>query len=63
MSWLNTDSRCLTFLRWRSTLLIPDNLKSTVKNADRYEPGASENYQTRAEHYGTNAPLQTEGQK
>lgn len=32
---------------------IPDNLKSAVKNADRYEPVINESYLAMAEHYGT----------
>lgn len=31
MSWLNANSRCLTFLGGVPKLLIPDNLKSAVK--------------------------------
>ncbi|EFX4896725.1 TPA: IS21-like element ISSso4 family transposase, partial [Shigella sonnei] len=38
MSWLNAHSRCLTFLGGVPKLLIPDNLRSAVKKADRYEP-------------------------
>lgn len=36
MSWLNANSRCLTFLGDVPKLLVPDNLKSAVKKADRY---------------------------
>ncbi len=53
MSWLNANSRCLTFLGGVPKLLIPDNLKSAVKKADRYEPVINERYQALAEHYGT----------
>lgn len=53
MSWLNANSRCLTFLGGVPKLLIPDNLKSAVKKADRYEPVINESYQALAEHYGT----------
>lgn len=53
MSWLNANSRCLTFLGGVPKLLIPDNLKSAVKNADRYEPVINESYLAMAEHYGT----------
>ena len=38
MSWLNAHCRCLTFLGGVPKLLIPDNLRSAVKKADRYEP-------------------------
>ena len=37
MSWLNAHSCCLTFLGGVPKLLIPDNLRSAVKKADRYE--------------------------
>lgn len=53
MSWLNANSRCLTFLGGIPMLLIPDNLKSAVKKADRYEPVVNESYQALAEYYGT----------
>lgn len=53
MSWLNANSRCLTFLGGVPKLLIPDNLKSAVKWVDRYEPVINDSYQTLAEYYGT----------
>ncbi len=53
MSWLNAHSRCLTFLGGVPKLLIPDNLRSAVKKADRYEPVINDSYQALAEHYGT----------
>jgi transposase len=53
MSWLNANSRCLTFLGGVPKLLIPDNLKSAVKKADRYEPFINDSYQALVEHYGT----------
>ena len=53
MSWLNAHSRCLTFLGGVPKLLIPDNLRSAVKKADRYEPVINDSYQALAEHYDT----------
>ncbi len=53
MSWLNANSRCLTFLGGVPKLLIPDNFKSAVKKADHYEPVINDSYQALAEHYGT----------
>lgn len=53
MSWLNANSRCLTFLGGVPELLIPDNLRSAVKKADRYEPEINASYQALAEHFGT----------
>jgi hypothetical protein len=49
----HANSRCLTFLDCVPKLLIPDNLKSAVKKADRYEPVINGSYQALAEHYGT----------
>lgn len=34
-------------------LLVPDNLKSAVTKADRYEPDLNPDYEKLAEHYGT----------
>lgn len=53
MSWLNANSHCLTFLGGVPDLLIPDNLRSAVKTADRYEPVINDSYQALASHYGT----------
>lgn len=53
MSWLNANSRCLTFLGGVPQLLIPDNLRSAVKKPDRYEPVINDSYQALAAHYGT----------
>lgn len=53
MSWLNVHSHCLTFLGGVPKLLIPDNLRSAVKKADRYEPVINDSYLALAEHYGT----------
>lgn len=44
MSWLNANSRGLTFLGGAPKLLIPDNLKNAVKKAERYEPVINEGY-------------------
>jgi len=52
-SWLNANSRCLSFLGGVPELLIPDNLKSGVNKADRYEPVINTSYQALAEHFKT----------
>lgn len=52
-SWLNANSRCLSFLGGVPELLIPDNLKSGVNKADRYEPEINASYQALAEHFKT----------
>ncbi len=44
MSWLNANSRCPTFLGGVLKLLIPNNLRSAVKKADRHESVINESY-------------------
>ena len=51
-SWLLANRRCLEFLGGVPALLIPDNLKSAVNKADRYEPLVNDSYQAFAQHYG-----------
>ncbi len=58
-----TRSRCRTgspriSVPWRfyggvPALLVPDNLKSAIDLADRYEPGINATYAEMAAHYGT----------
>jgi transposase len=50
-SWLMANSRCLHFFGGVPTLLVPDNLKSAVIKADKFEPTLNENYQALARHY------------
>jgi len=51
-SWLLANRRCLEFLGGVPALMIPDNLKSAVNKADRYEPVLNDSYQAFAQHYG-----------
>ena len=51
-SWLLANRRCLEFLGGVPELMIPDNLKSAVNKADRYEPLINDSYQAFAQHYG-----------
>lgn len=51
-SWLLANRRCLEFLGGVPDLMIPDNLKSAVNKADRYEPLINESDQAFAQHYG-----------
>ena len=51
-SWLLANRRCLEFLGGVPALMIPDNLKSAVNKADRYEPQVNDSYQAFAQHYG-----------
>ena len=52
-SWLDCHVRMYEFFGGVSTLTIPDNLRSAVKRADRYEPELNPSYRELATHYGT----------
>jgi len=47
--------RALQFLGGAPCAIVPDNLKSGVKRAQRYEPGLNPRCQDFAEHYGSTA--------
>lgn len=51
--WVMSHVRCLEFLGGVPELVIPDNLKSAVTKACRYEPDLNPTYQQWAEHYQT----------
>jgi transposase len=51
--WIECSRRFLEFLDGVPAILVPDNLKSGIKEADRYEPEGNPIYQEMAEHYGT----------
>ena len=51
--WIASNIRALEFMNGAPALLIPDNLKSAIKHACRYEPEATSTYQDFARHYGT----------
>ena len=51
--WIASNIRALEFMNGAPALLIPDNLKSAIKNACRYEPEATSTYEDFARHYGT----------
>lgn len=51
--WVMSHARCFTFLGGVPELVIPDNLKSAVTNACRYEPDLNPTYQQFAAHYDT----------
>lgn len=53
--WLTSQVRALEFLGGVPRLLVPDNLKSAVTKACRYEPVLNRSYQEFLEHYGTAA--------
>ena len=51
--WIMSHVRCFKFLGGVPELVIPDNLKSAVTKACRYEPDLNPTYQQLAEHYQT----------
>jgi len=50
--WIGSHVRAFTFLGGVTALLIPDNLKSGVTRACRYEPELNPTYADLAAHYG-----------
>lgn len=50
--WLASQRRALEFFGGVPHALVPDNLKSAVTKAQRYEPDLNPAYQEFAEHYG-----------
>lgn len=50
--WLGSHARCLAFLGAAPQILVPDNLRSGVSKAHRYEPDINPSYRDLAEHYG-----------
>ena len=50
--WLGSHTRCFAFLGGTSQILVPDNLRSGVTKAHRYEPDINPSYRDLAEHYG-----------
>ena len=51
--WVGAHVRCFEFLGGVPALLIPDNLHSAVKKANRYEADLNRTYEDLADHYGT----------
>lgn len=50
--WLGSHTRALQYLGGVPRAIVPDNLKSAVLKAHRYEPDINPAYQEFAEHYG-----------
>ena len=50
--WISSHERALNFFGGCPEVLVPDNLKSGVTSACRYEPDLNPTYQMFAEHYG-----------
>ncbi len=51
--WINSHVRAFEFFQGVPQLVVPDNLKSAVTRADRYEPTLNRSYQEMIEHYST----------
>lgn len=51
--FIASNVRALVFLGGVPAALVPDQLKSAVTSADRYEPGIHRTYEELAQHYGT----------
>jgi transposase len=51
--FIGSHVRCFQFLGAVPALLVPDNLKSAIKQACRYEPEANSTYAEMARHYAT----------
>jgi transposase len=50
--WIGSHVRAFSFFGGTSELLVPDNLRSGVSKAHRYEPDLNPTYQDLASHYG-----------
>jgi len=53
--WIGSHVRAFEFFQGAPKLVIPDNLKSGVARADRYEPALNRSYQEMLDHYSTAA--------
>jgi transposase len=51
--WLGSHARAFEFLGGVPEMVVPDNLKSGVTKACRYDPDVNPNYQQLASHYRT----------
>ena len=51
--WIGAHVRAFTYFGGAPQILVPDNPKTGVTRADRYEPELNRSYQELAEHYGT----------
>lgn len=49
--WVGSHVRALEFIGGSPEILVPDNLRSAVSRAHRYEPDINPTYQDLAEHY------------
>jgi transposase len=52
-NWIRSNERAFHYFRGSSSAIVPDNLRSAVTRADRYEPDINPDYAEFAEHYST----------
>jgi len=52
-TWIKLNIDALKYFECCSKAMVPDNLKSAVSKASRYEPDINPTYAELAEHYGT----------
>jgi transposase len=52
-SWIQAHCNAFEFIKGVPKVIVPDNLKSGVKDPDYYEPDANPTYLEMAEHYDT----------
>ncbi len=52
-SWIDAHCRAFEFFGGAAHLLVPDNTKTAVTRACRYEPALNRTYEEMAAHYGT----------
>ncbi len=50
--WTQSHVRMFEFFQGVTSIVVPDNLKSGVQKAHRYDPDINQNYQALGEHYG-----------
>ena len=50
--WIGSHMRAFEFIQGAPAIVVPDNLKSGVTKACRYEPGVNRTYEEMAAHYG-----------
>lgn len=50
--WIGSHMRAFSYMEGVPKVVVPDNLKSAVTKAHRYEPDLNPSYQEMARHYG-----------
>ena len=51
--WIRSNERAFHYFSGSTGVIVPDNLRSAVSRADRYEPEINPDYGEFAEHYHT----------